>query len=119
MATVYIGDIPEDVRQRDVEDFFRDYKIEHVRLRDRFGFVDFRSSRDADDAVRDLDGERMLGKRVRVEISEGRRGGGGRGGGKVFLLWSTTWFVVASFGSKTFKLANYIVPKMAKYRPPL
>ena len=84
MATVYIGDIPEDVRQRDVEDFFRDYKIEHVRLRDRFGFVDFRSSRDADDAVRDLDGERMLGKRVRVEISEGRRGG--RGGGKVFLL---------------------------------
>ena len=26
MATVYIGDIPEDVRQRDVEDFFRDYK---------------------------------------------------------------------------------------------
>ena len=82
MATVYIGDIPEDVRQRDVEDFFRDYKIEHVRLRDRFGFVDFRSSRDADDAVRDLDGERMLGKRVRVEISEGRRGG--RGGGKVF-----------------------------------
>ena len=83
MATVYIGDIPEDVRQRDVEDFFRDYKIEHVRLRDRFGFVDFRSSRDADDAVRDLDGERMLGKRVRVEISEGRRGGRG---GKVFLL---------------------------------
>ena len=31
MATVYIGDIPEDVRQRDVEDFFRDYKARGFR----------------------------------------------------------------------------------------
>jgi len=76
MPTIFIGDLPDDARQRDIEDFFRKYgKIEQIRLRNRFGFVDFRSQRDAEDAVRDLDGERMCGERVRLEISDGRRSG--------------------------------------------
>ena len=76
MPTIFIGDLPDDARQRDIEDFFRKYgRIEQIRLRNRFGFVDFRSQRDAEDAVRDLDGERMCGERVRLEISDGRRSG--------------------------------------------
>jgi arginine/serine-rich splicing factor 4/5/6 len=87
-ATVFIGDLPDSARQRDIEDFFRKHgKIEQIRLRNRFGFVDFRSSADADDAVRDLDGEKLCGERIRLEISDGRgrrdrsRDRGGRGGG--------------------------------------
>ena len=40
-----------------------------------------RSSRDAEDAVRGLDGTRIAGTRVRVEMSNGKqRERGGRGG---------------------------------------
>jgi len=74
MTTVFIGDLPDDASQRDIEDFFRDYKFDQIRLRNRFGFVDFRSTRDADDAVRELDGCRLNGQRVRIELSAGRRG---------------------------------------------
>merc|ERR1711990_796011 len=86
-ATVFIGDLPDSARQRDIEDFFRKHgKIEQIRLRNRFGFVDFRSSADAEDAVRDMDGERLCGERIRLEISDGRgrrdrsRDSGGGGG---------------------------------------
>ena len=72
-STVFIGDLPDSARQRDIEDFFRKHgKIEQIRLRNRFGFVDFRSSADAEDAVRDMDGERLCGERIRLEISDGR-----------------------------------------------
>ena len=46
------------------------------------GFVEFDDRRDAEDAVRDLNGQRLAGDRVVVELAgSDRRGGGGRGGG--------------------------------------
>lgn len=49
-----------------------------------FAFVEFEDNRDAEDAVRNLDGSRACGSRIRVEMSSGRtrhdsrRGGGDR-----------------------------------------
>ena len=50
--------------------------------------MEFEDPRDADDAVRECDGQEMdqeritePGKRIKVQISTGGRGGGGGGGG--------------------------------------
>ena len=41
-----------------------------------FAFVEMEDSRDAEDAVRGLDGTRVCGSRVKVEMSTGGKGGG-------------------------------------------
>ncbi|VBB33262.1 unnamed protein product [Acanthocheilonema viteae] len=46
-----------------------------------FAFVEFEDSRDAEDAVKGLDGTRICGVRPRVEFSHGGSRRGGRGGG--------------------------------------
>ena len=48
-----------------------------------FAFVEYEDNRDAEDAVRNLDGSRACGSRIRVEMSNGRtrHDGGRRGGG--------------------------------------
>lgn len=43
-------------------------------------FVEFESPRDAEDAVRGLDGRTICGRRARVEVSSGKSGRGFRGG---------------------------------------
>lgn len=72
--TVFIGDLPDRARAKDVESFFCKFgRIEQIRLRNRFGFVDFRERRDAEDAVRELNGEKMCGERLRLEMSDGSK----------------------------------------------
>jgi len=38
-----------------------------------FGYVEFEDPRDAKDAIRDLDGRTVFGRRLKVELSHGRR----------------------------------------------
>nr|CAH8846072.1 unnamed protein product [Trichobilharzia regenti] len=73
-AKVYIGDLPREASERELERIFREYG----RLRN------FEDAADASDAVRELDGTVMCGVRARVELSTGKsrqkpwvRGGGG------------------------------------------
>ncbi len=61
---VYIGDIPNDTRERDVEKFFKSYgRIGEISIKRGYGFVDFDDYRDAEDAVQDMDGKDLLGRR--------------------------------------------------------
>lgn len=73
MATrVYIGRLPYDVRERDLEKFFKGYgRIREILLKNGFGFVEFDDYRDADDAVYELNGKELLGERVSVEHARG------------------------------------------------
>jgi len=83
---VYIGGLKDDANRYDIEDVFakvgrvRDVWV--ARKPPGFAFVEMEDPRDAQDAVRELDGTRICGARVKVEMSRGGKGDrGGRGGG--------------------------------------
>lgn len=82
---IYVGNLPSDVREKDIEDIFAKYgKIRFVDIKGGRGplyaFVEFEDYRDAEDAVRGRDGYDFDGCRIRVEFTRGvgPRGPGGR-----------------------------------------
>lgn len=83
---VYVGELDPKAEKREVEDCFAKIgplrNVWVARNPPGFAFVEFEDPRDAQDAVRHMDGERIGAGRIRCEISRGGRGGGrGRGGG--------------------------------------
>ncbi|KAK1419249.1 hypothetical protein QVD17_28413 [Tagetes erecta] len=93
--TLYVGNLPGDIREREVEDLFYKYgPIVHIDLKipprpPGFAFVEFEDARDAEDAIRGRDGYKFDGQRLRVELAHGGRvspsvdrysSGGSRGG---------------------------------------
>uniref|UniRef100_A0A8C1AZ27 Serine and arginine rich splicing factor 6a n=1 Tax=Cyprinus carpio carpio TaxID=630221 RepID=A0A8C1AZ27_CYPCA len=84
MPRVYIGRLSYHVREKDIQRFFGGYgKLLEVDLKNGYGFVEFEDTRDADDAVYELNGKELCGERVMVEHARGPRrdrdsyGGGG------------------------------------------
>lgn len=89
---VYVGNLPPDIRGKDLEDVFYKYgKIVYIDLKNRrgppFAFIEFEDARDAADAIAARDGYNYDGYRLRVEFPRGSgyvpprggfRGGGGR-----------------------------------------
>ncbi|RWS23846.1 RNA-binding-like protein 3 [Leptotrombidium deliense] len=73
---VYIGNLSDNCSKIDVETSFSKYgplkNVWVARNPPGFAFVEFEDTRDAEDAVRGLDGTRIGGSRVRVEMSHGR-----------------------------------------------
>ncbi|KAI6174678.1 Serine-arginine protein 55 [Aphelenchoides bicaudatus] len=81
MTRIYVGHIPYEARERDVERFFKEFGI--FLMKRGYAFVELADGRDADDAVYDLNGKSMMGMRVVVEIAKGKpRGPGGRFNGR-------------------------------------
>lgn len=83
---VYVGNLPPDIRSRDIEDLFYKFgKITFIDLKNKrgppFAFVEFEDPRDAEDAVYARDGYNYDGYTLRVEFPRGT-GPGGRGGGR-------------------------------------
>lgn len=61
---VFLGNISDSARERDVQRFVKGYgKVREVTLKNGYGFIEFDDRRDADDAVHDLDGEDLMGRR--------------------------------------------------------
>uniref|UniRef100_A0A3Q7FMJ1 RRM domain-containing protein n=1 Tax=Solanum lycopersicum TaxID=4081 RepID=A0A3Q7FMJ1_SOLLC len=99
--SIYVGNLPADIKELEVEDLFYKYgRILDIELKipprpPCYCFVEFESSRDAEDAIRGRDGYNFDGCRLRVELAHGGRGpssssdrrgsygsGGGGGGGR-------------------------------------
>jgi len=71
---VYIGNLPKDCRERDIERAFKTFgRIRDILVKTGYGFVEFEDHRDADDAVYEMDGTDLLGERVSVEVARGTR----------------------------------------------
>ncbi|PIK41431.1 putative serine/arginine-rich splicing factor 1B-like isoform X3 [Apostichopus japonicus] len=97
---VYVGNLPPDIREKDLTDLFYSYgNISHIELKRNqhsagtpFAFVEFENKRDAEDAKFGRNGFDYDGYNLRVESPKGSarggyhdRGGGGRssfGGGE-------------------------------------
>ncbi|XP_012349959.1 RNA-binding protein 1 isoform X2 [Apis florea] len=81
---VYVGNLGNSASKHEIESAFSKYgplrNVWVARNPPGFAFVEFEDPRDAEDAVRGLDGTRCCGTRVRVEMSSGRsrRASGGR-----------------------------------------
>ncbi|ETV96632.1 hypothetical protein H310_10326 [Aphanomyces invadans] len=77
---VYVGNLPMDVRTRELDDLFYKYgRILDIDIKQpsrppAFAFIEFDHPRDAEDAIRGRDGYEFDGQRLRVE----RTNGGGR-----------------------------------------
>ncbi|KAM0933806.1 putative transcription factor interactor and regulator CCHC(Zn) family [Dioscorea sansibarensis] len=79
MSRVYVGNLDPRVTERELEDEFRVFGVLRsvwvARKPPGYAFIDFDDHRDAQDAIRELDGKNGW----RVELSHNSRGGGGRG----------------------------------------
>ncbi|KAG6750457.1 hypothetical protein POTOM_044952 [Populus tomentosa] len=77
--TLYVGNLPGDIRLREVEDLFYKYgPIVDIDLKipprpPGYAFVEFEEARDAEDAIRGRDGYNFDGCRLRVELAHGGR----------------------------------------------
>ncbi|XP_017266142.1 serine/arginine-rich splicing factor 9 [Kryptolebias marmoratus] len=90
---IYVGNLPVDVTERDIEDLFYKYgKIREIELKNNrgiipFAFISFEDPRDADDAVYGRNGYEYGNTKLRVEYPRANSGkpgpmGGGAGGGQ-------------------------------------
>jgi len=77
---VYVGNLPRDVREYEIDDLFRDYGPDDITVKEGFAFLIFDDAEAGEDAIRDLDGRQYNGRRVRVEEANKKPGRSGRGG---------------------------------------
>lgn len=77
-SRIYIGNLPPDIRNKDLEDLFYKYgKIKYIDLKNRrgppFAFIEFDDALDAEDSIKGRDGYNYDGYKLRVEIQKGPR----------------------------------------------
>ncbi|KAF9052828.1 hypothetical protein BJ165DRAFT_805354 [Panaeolus papilionaceus] len=73
---LYLGRLPSDARSEDVNKFFEGYgRIVDCRVMSAkgFGFVEFESAKDAEDAVHNFNGKSFMGTSIAVEFAKESR----------------------------------------------
>lgn len=71
ISTVFIDRLPYGLYRRDLEQIFKRFgRLRGILLKRGFAFVGFEDSRDARDAVRELNGKELMGNIVIVELAK-------------------------------------------------
>lgn len=86
---IYVGNLPYSANEEDLENFFTTAgTVTEARvIMDRdtqrskgFGFVTFADQSAAEKAIKDLDGQDMQGRTIKVSLAQQKQGSGGGGG---------------------------------------
>lgn len=74
---VFLGNLPLDCKVREIEEFLQSCgRVRNVLIKQRkYGFAEFEHERDAEDAVHDLNGRKLNGNRIVVELAKGPKKG--------------------------------------------
>ncbi|CAA7271584.1 unnamed protein product [Cyclocybe aegerita] len=71
---LYLGRLPPDTRSEDVSKFFEGYgRIMDCRVMTGFGFVEFETAKDAEDAVHTFNGKPFMGANIVIEFAKESR----------------------------------------------
>jgi RNA recognition motif-containing protein len=67
---IFIAKLSSNVREKDLEYEFRRYgTIRNVELKRGYAFIEYENHRDAEEAIRDMDGRKFEGNRIVVQLS--------------------------------------------------
>ncbi|KAM7446256.1 hypothetical protein ABFA07_005302 [Porites harrisoni] len=106
---VYVGNLGSNGSKRELEMEFERFGRLHdvwvARNPPGFAFVEFVDLHDAEDAIKSLDGARICGERVRVEMARTNNSRGG-GGGEVEVIALVAVMIEAVGGVMTEDLAE-------------
>lgn len=73
-SKVFIRSLSLDCHESDIERFLKGYgRIKDIILKKGYAFIEFDDYKDADDAVYELNGKKLLGEKVYLEIARGPR----------------------------------------------
>ncbi|KAI8974054.1 hypothetical protein BDB01DRAFT_408516 [Pilobolus umbonatus] len=76
---LYVGKVSSYVREQDLRDLFTRFgRIRDLVLRDYYAFIEFDNVRDAEDAAKELNGHRLEGERLIVQVANRARDRGDR-----------------------------------------
>ena len=65
---IFIAKLSSNVREKDLDYEFRRFgNIKNIQLKRGYAFVEFEDYKDAEDAVKDMDGRKLEGQRIVVQ----------------------------------------------------
>eukprot|EP01029_Cantina_marsupialis_P016903 TRINITY_DN37896_c0_g1_i3.p1 TRINITY_DN37896_c0_g1~~TRINITY_DN37896_c0_g1_i3.p1 ORF type:complete len:170 (+),score=49.00 TRINITY_DN37896_c0_g1_i3:28-537(+) len=73
MPRIFIGNLSSRTTEGSLEDFFYRYRGYRATVKSGYGFIEVDDSRDAEDAIRELDGRDLDGRYVNCEYAKGPR----------------------------------------------
>lgn len=77
---IFLGNLSSDTSSDAIRPLFEKYgEVVECDVLKNFGFVHMTDKNDANEAIAQLDGYNVDGKNIRVELSTGKKGGGGGG----------------------------------------
>lgn len=69
-SQIFIAKLAPEVRERDIDyEFKRFGPIKNVQMKRGYAFVEYEDHRDAEDAIREMDGAKIEGQRIVVQMA--------------------------------------------------